>query len=576
MKGVQEMSNKIRIVQSSFAKKALAQPDHRFNNLYFLICREDWIAQALEKVLSNKGARTPGVDGVSKKDFKTQEEKDMFVQQLRQELKAKTYRPLPVERQWIPKPGKMEERPLGIPTMKDKVVQQLLRMLLEPIWESDFLPVSHGFRPGHRTMDCIRPLWRHITRHQNYWWAVEGDISKCFDRVNHEILLKLVAKRVDDKHIMRLLRMLLKTGVMENGVVHTTEEGTPQGGILSPLLMNIYLHELDTWWYRNWGCLTPKQKQQRRTRGREGTGEGNVLYWRYADDFTLLTNGTRAYAYRLREHLCQFLEDELHLELNMDKTRVTHAKDGFDFLGFHVQWVTPPGKKPWLRVTPSDKNIQRFKAKIQEMTAANRIFDAPDHKIAAINRVTRGWINYYRYSNVKEIASKLDYWVNQKFVKWARRKHSKGVRYVLRLYKARQIENGRNRWNLRVVNAQGKPFWLFKMSDVTIERYRDRAASAWQNPYIGASQEVPTADEEPPVDDRAWIGRSEGTRQRNWALKVKADAHYTCEGCGGSLLAGEVKELHAHHRVSKSKGGSLHPNNAKVLCQRCHVKVHKS
>jgi group II intron reverse transcriptase/maturase len=571
------MSNKIRIVQSSFAKKAQAQSDYRFNNLYFLICREDWIAEALEKVLSNKGARTPGVDGVSKVDFKTQRDREVFVQKLRQELNEKTYQPSPVERRWIPKPGKTEERPLGIPTIRDRVVQQLLRMLLEPIWESDFLPVSHGFRPGHQTMDCIRPLWRHVNRRQNFWWVIEGDISKCYDRVNHQILLRLISRRVDDKHIMRLLKMLLRAGVMEDGVVHTTEEGTPQGGILSPLLSNVYLHELDAWWYKNWGGLTRSQRAWRRTRGRkDGTGEGSVLYWRFADDFILLTNGTKQYAYRIRERLCQFLKDELHLELNLEKTRVTHAKDGFDFLGFHIQWVAPPRRKPWLRVTPSAKNIQRLKAKVREMTAAHRGFDAPNHKIAAINMATRGWINYYRYSNAKDIACELDFWVSQRFVKWARRKHGKGVRYVLRLYKVRQIENGRNRWNLRVINARGKPVWLFKMSDVTITRYEDRPASAWQNPYVDTSKEVPTTDEEAHIDDQAWLGCSRNADQGTWALRAKADAQYTCEGCGGSLHAGEVEQLHAHHRVPKSRGGQHHPNNAKVLCQECHIKVHKS
>jgi hypothetical protein len=160
----------------------------------------------------------------------------------------------------------------------------------------------------------------------------------------------------------------------------------------------------------------------------------------------MLTNVTKAYAHKIRDRLHQFLKDELHLDLNMDKTRVTHAKDGFDFLGFHIQWVTPPRNKPWLRITPSDKNIERLKAKIRDMTAGNRGFDAPDHKIAAINMVTRGWIYYYRHCNVKRIANRLDFWIAQKFTKWAKRKHNKGGRYVWALYWDRGNLSGCSRW----------------------------------------------------------------------------------------------------------------------------------
>jgi RNA-directed DNA polymerase len=346
---------------------------------------------------------------------------------------------------------------------------------------------------------------------------------------------------------------------------------------LSPLLTNIYLHELDKWWYEQWGTLTPRQRQYRREKARrKGTGQGHVLYWRYADDFILITNGTKEYAYRLREELSRFVKDELHLELNMDKTRVTHAKDGFDFLGFHVQWMTPPRQKPWLRITPSARSIQGFKAKIREMTASNRGYDAPDKKMAAINAVTRGWINYYRYVNAKTIADKLDFWVNGRFVKWAKRRHAKRTRAILRRYKARQVENGRNRWNLRVMNDHGKPLWLFRMSDVPIGRYWSRAASAWQNPYLTISTEVPTAEGETPLEEGAWIGNSLGSEQRNWAIEAKVRARYQCEMCNRSLLEGEIEQLHTHHRVPKRKGGQNHPNNARVLCQRCHVQVHKS
>jgi RNA-directed DNA polymerase len=289
----------------------------------------------------------------------------------------------------------------------------------------------------------------------------------------------------------------------------------------------------------------------------------------------LLTNGSKAFAHEIRNRLYQFLQDDLQLELNLEKTKITHAKDGFDFLGFHIQWVTQPRNKPWLRVTPSIQSIRRFKAKIREMTAANRGHDAPDQKIAAINMVTRGWIYYYRYSNVKAIAGDLDFWISRRFTKWAKRKHDKGIRYVLRLYEARQTDDGRDRLNLRVINAHGKPLWLFKMSDVTIERYQDRALSSYHNPYLDTTQKVPTSTGEKPLDENTWSGSSRLAGHRDLARNAREESNFTCQQCGRSLLAGEIEQLDTHHRVPQSKGGQHHSDNMKVLCQKCHVKAHK-
>ncbi len=226
----------IRKTQESFARKAQTQPEHRFGDLYHLICREDWLRSAMEKVLSNPGSRTSGVDKISRKDLKEDEQKIAFVQTLRAELKGGAYRPQPVRRRWIPK-ANGKQRPLGIPTIKDRVVQQALKMLMEPIWESDFLDCSNGFRPGRRTMDNIRVCRSRITTQNKYLWVVEGDIKGCFDHVQHEILLRLVGQRVQDKRILLLIEAMLKAGMMENGLFQHTEEGTPQGGILTASTM---------------------------------------------------------------------------------------------------------------------------------------------------------------------------------------------------------------------------------------------------------------------------------------------------------------------------------------------------
>ena len=203
----------LRKTQESFARKAQAKPAHRFRDLYHLVCREEWLMESLKAVLQNSGSRTPGIDGISRKQLVDKEAQARLIWELRTELREGTYCPQPVKRQWIPKSnGKL--RPLGIPTIKDRVVQMALKMLLEPIWESDFLNCSNGFRPGRRTMDCIRTCQSRITTQNKYLWIVEGDIKGCFDHVQHVILLKLVRRRIADERVVNLIAEMLKAGVM--------------------------------------------------------------------------------------------------------------------------------------------------------------------------------------------------------------------------------------------------------------------------------------------------------------------------------------------------------------------------
>jgi group II intron reverse transcriptase/maturase len=234
--------------QQGLARKAQAQKDHRFNDLYHVLCKREWIEAALQHVLDNDGAQTPGVDGISwksfndaeKSDFENEQFREQFIAELHQELKAQTFRPMPVRRVEIPKPGTNKKRPLGIPTLKDRTVQTLLKMVLEPIWEADFFYFSNGFRPGRCTMDCIQPLYKLCSTKTGYRWVIEGDIRACFDKIPHDALLQEVARRVADTKILALIRRFLKSGIMIERTVVPSDEGTPQGGICSPLLANIY------------------------------------------------------------------------------------------------------------------------------------------------------------------------------------------------------------------------------------------------------------------------------------------------------------------------------------------------
>jgi group II intron reverse transcriptase/maturase len=550
--------NDLRKTQESFARKAQAQPEHRFGDLYHLVRREDWLWEAFRAVLSNAGSRTAGIDGISRKDLVAESDQAEFLHELQAELKAGSYRPQPVRREWIPK-ANGTLRPLGIPTLKDRVVQKTLKMLLEPIWESDFLDCSHGYRPGHRAMDCIRTCQSRITTQNKYLWVIEGDIKGCFDHVQHAILLKLIRRRIRDKRVVRLIEAMLQAGVVEEERYQPTPEGTPQGGVLSPLLANIYLHELDLWWWEAYGKLTPYQKAKRRR-----MGVGNCIMTRYADDFVLLCNGPRAEVERVRAAVHQMLWDSLRLELSLEKTRITHVTDGFDFLGFHLIWKLPQHGKPWLRVTPSKESIQRFKRNIKGMTRRDTFYQSPLEKIRSLNRVMEGWNRYYEYVNATQTASKLTYWANDRLFRWLKKRHKRGARWVVQTYRHREQRGGRDRWNLGVKDESGQLVFLYQLTDLHRRVYYARKHP---HPYLTDQQGADTFPDAP--FPQFWNGRTTPAKAE-WAeirLAVLARDGYRCTQCGAQ------ESLHVHHRRARRQGGTSQLDNLETLCQRCHAQT---
>jgi RNA-directed DNA polymerase len=548
--------NDLRKTQESFARKAQAQPSHRFGDLYHLVCRADWLKEALRAVLSNTGSRTAGIDGISRKQLADEAAQTKFVEGLQTELKAGIYRPQPVRRRWIPK-ANGKQRPLGIPTLKDRVVQMALKMLLEPIWESDFLDCSNGFRPGRRTMDCIRVCQSRITTQNKYLWVIEGDITGCFDHVQHTILLKLVKRRVRDQRVIGLIAAMLKAGLMEDGLFHHTPEGTPQGGILSPLLANIYLHEFDRWWWETYGKLTLYEKAKRRK-----AGIGNCILTRYADDFVLLCNGPRAEVERIREQVRQVLWDKLQLELSTEKTHITHVTDGFDFLGYHLEWKLPKHGKPWLRITPSEKSIQRFKHTIKGLTRRSTFYQSPLEKTRSLNRVLRGWNQYYEYVNATATASKLAYWANDRLFVWLKKRHKKGARWVLRTYRHYEQQGGHHRWNLGVKDESGQVIFLYHLPDLHRHIYYARKHP---HPYLDELTTTTTCPDT--AFPLFWEGQTTPDKA-DWAelrLAVLARDNYQCTQCGSS------DHLHVHHCRARRHGGTNQIDNLQTLCEHCHA-----
>jgi RNA-directed DNA polymerase len=548
--------------QQSFARKAQANKEHHFNDLYHLICRWEWMEQALGHVLSNNGSYSAGVDGISRKELMTVEEQTKFIAALQSNLKSGNYKPTPVLRKWIPKPGKTEKRGLGIPTIRDRVVQELLRMLMEPIWESDFLDCSHGFRPGRRTMDCIAVCYSRIQTQNKFLWIIEGDIRKCFDRINHKILLKLIRHRIADQRITSLIKGFLKAGILDDGLFKDTPEGTPQGGILSPLLANIYLHQLDLWWWNKFGSLTRYEKTRRRR-----VKQGNAILVRYADDFIILWNGTHKHALELRDELEKFLWDELHLELSAEKTHVTHVTDGFNFLGFHLQWELPNGRKPWLRVTPTKENIARFRAKIKAQTKRGTTFVTQEMKFKSLNRIIRGWGNYYRNVSFSHDATKLDYWLNQRVLIWLKRKHQgKGVCWLLEQYKQREVSQKYNRWNFGVKGSDGKTFFIAKLQDIPLRKYRRKEP---KHPYLQAEEPLPIEETDTPfLDTKANNVSPESLAWMETRAQILERDEYRCSKCGKSL-----SNLEVHHIKAKRHGGKNTLDNLETLCTDCHAQT---
>jgi RNA-directed DNA polymerase len=355
------------------------------------------------RVRSNDGVG--GVDGQSLAEF--EEVLDEQLDQLSQQLRTDTYQPLPVRRQLIPKAGQPGKyRPLGIPTIYDRVCQQALLNRLEPIFEPMFDDASFAYRKGRSTKDALRKIWRELDAGAE--WIVDADLKDFFGSVDHEKLLTLVAQRVSDGRVLRLIRGMLKAGVLAEGQRLPTEQGTPQGGIISPLLSNI--------------LLTPFDREMRR-RGYRLT--------RYADDW-VVTCQTRAEAQRALAEATALLQT-LGVTLNADKTRIVHVQVGFEFLGYKIKRGTRP-----LRLAPSkirsgvrsgalyayprQKSIQHFKEQIRQRTRRKAPVTTPE-LVAQINPVIRGWGLYFHKAHVRKLFAQLDRWIlhrlwSQRFKRW--------------------------------------------------------------------------------------------------------------------------------------------------------------
>jgi RNA-directed DNA polymerase len=405
-------------IQAKLHRWAIDDPTRRFDDLFNLVCDPAFLLVGWRRVRGNMGARTAGVDGQTAAYIEWVRGEAAFLAELRADLKARRFAPLPVRERMIPKPGGRKRRRLGIPTVRDRVVQAALKLVLEPILEADFQPCSYGFRPGRRAHDALAEI--HLLASHSYEWVVEGDIEACFDTIDHTALLQRMRRRVGDKRVLGLVRAFCKAGILtEAGQVQDTITGTPQGGILSPLLANIALSVLDEHFAEAWQ-QTMGTNAQRRTRKARGLARYRLV--RYADDFVVMVAGTRADAEALKGEAAAVLAP-MGLRLSEAKTRITHIDEGLDFLGYRMQRHQKRGTaKRYVYTYPSKNALQAIKAKVRTISRQNR-----NQPLAVLlhrlNLALRGWCVYFRHGCSARTFRYLGQFTWERTLKWLRRKH---------------------------------------------------------------------------------------------------------------------------------------------------------
>ena len=395
-------------MQHALYRAAKADPGRRFHALHDKISRSDVLWRAWVAVRSNNGA--PGIDKIT---LAAVEEYGVtrLLGELAAELEEGRYRPVPARRVYIPKPGvRDEKRPLSIPSVRDRIVQAAVKIVLEPVFEADFLPCSFGFRPRRSAHDALQVLIDECGRGRR--WVVETDIASCFSAIPHGKLMEAVEERICDQPVLKLLRAMLRAGVMEDGQVLREAAGTPQGGVFSPVMCNLYLHRLDRAW-----------------------DEGDGVLARYADDLVVMC-WSRSQAEAALERLTVLLAG-LGLEPKAAKTRIVHLEEGgegFDFLGFHHRLVRSRGLNGKPRVTflarwPADKAMQHARDRIRELTSRRRLLLPPQAIAQDVNMFLRGWAGYFRYGHSARRLSTIRQYARMRLALFISKKHRRSRHY---------------------------------------------------------------------------------------------------------------------------------------------------
>jgi group II intron reverse transcriptase/maturase len=588
------------------AELAKRDPQHRFDRLFRLLRQPAFLALAKQRIAGNHGARTPGVDGRTLADETTEE-----ITRLSEELATGTYRPQPVRRVYIPKRSGNKLRPLGIPASRDKIVQAGVALILEALYEPIFRDCSHGFRPQRSTITALRRV--SSAYRAGATWIIEGDITDCFGSLPHGVILNCLRKRIKDERFIDLIRRMLQAGVMEQGSYSPTYSGAPQGGVASPILMNIVMHELDDWLETQMGLNPPVETPQetnarsnpeymrlhyrltvlkRSLDGKRPMPKGRtaeelqrelretlrlrrlqprclprrrIYYSRYADDFlVVLCNTSKEEARQLKTAIAEWMRANLGLTLNPDKTHITHWRDHLRFLGYDLQGCSNPNGTHWLRLSVPAEAVRKVVARVKRATAYPQ---APAYDVFSnVNAVVRGWTNYYRYAHDNNaIGGKLSMVIFWRTVHYLAQKHRRSLAKTMHGHYGRDPTTG----------CQG--LYIYKPGQPPTPEHR---YFIWHKTPKRLSIGLPSAaavqDRPAYLDERWAAGHSQAQRKSSWAV-----AGGKCQQCGASgvtLFVHHPNHLNKAKRVARGYGHVAASGLAQktiLLCRACHLAYHQ-